>query len=99
MDFATPKNMKNEETMHTLAEMWSNATWREYIVNSRNQKIVGLRAIKTGTLEGDALELSRQNGEIQSIEELIRVMKIAYEDANKLQQSIKDSPKIESINS
>lgn len=84
-DFTTVKDLRNEETMQMLAELWANKTFREYIVNLRNIEIQGLKKIKTGTIEGDALELQRGNGRIEAIEKLMAVAQNCYASFEKIQ--------------
>ena len=82
--YTTVKNMHNEETMQMLAEIWANRTFREYIFNLRNIEIEALKKIKTGTIEGDALELQRGNGRIEAIENLMKTARNCYESFEKI---------------
>lgn len=82
-EYQNPKNLMNAEVTHMLAEMWANSDFREYLWNERNKYIKSLKSIKTGTIEGDALELNKKQGNIESIERLLFDMKTAYANINK----------------
>jgi hypothetical protein len=82
--FKTVKNLANEETLQMLAETWSKRSFREYIMNLRNIYIQDTKKIKTGTIEGDALELQRNNGRIEAIEKLMSVAQNCYNDFEKI---------------
>lgn len=82
-EYKNPKNLMNAEVNHMLADMWANVDFREYLWNERNKYIKGLKSIKTGTIEGDALALSKGQGNIESIERLLFDMKTAYANINK----------------
>ena len=82
--FTTVKDLRNEETLQMLAELWANRTFREYIFNLRNIEIQNLKKIKTGTIEGDALELQRGNGRIEALEKLMSVAQHCYADFEKI---------------
>lgn len=84
LPFSTVKNLSNEETLQMLAEMWSQRTFREYMINLRNIYIQETKKIKTGTIEGDALELQRNNGRVEAIEKLMQVAQNCYEDFEKI---------------
>jgi len=83
-DINTPKNMMNAQTMEMLAKWWTDTQAREYLMNSRSQQIWALKKIKNKSFEANALELAEKNGRISYIEELLQLMKIAYEDIAKL---------------
>ena len=87
--FSTIKNLANEETMQMLAELWANKAFREYIVNVRNIYIQDSKKINTGTIEGDALALQRNNGRKEGIEKLMAVAQNCYEDFEKIKSKRK----------
>lgn len=84
----SPKNLMNAETLQMLAEWWANPKTREYFINSRVQQVWALRKIENKNIEADALELSKRNGRISYIEELLLLMKTAYEDKNKIKAKL-----------
>ena len=85
MKFTTVKDLRNEETLQMLAELWANRVFREYISNLRNIEIQNLKKIDTGTIEGDALKLQRGNGKVEAIEKLMSVAQNCYADFEKIQ--------------
>lgn len=84
----SPKNLMNAETLQMLAECWANPTAREYFTNSRVQQVWALRKIENKNIEADALELAKRNGRISYIEELLLLMRTAYEDQNKIKAKL-----------
>lgn len=80
-----PKNLKNAEMLQTLAEMWMNPVIRNWFENERSREVWKLKFIRTGSIEGDALELARQNGSVAYVENLLSAMKNAYKDYDKIQ--------------
>jgi hypothetical protein len=93
--FNTVKDLRNEETLQMLAELWANKTFREYISNLRNIEIQNLKKIDTGTIEGDALKLQRGSGKIEAIEKLMSVAQNCYTDFEKIK--IKRKPMVDEI--
>ena len=75
----------NAETLEMLAKLWADKTAREYFTNARVQQIWSLKKIKNKSIEADALELAEKNGRISFIEELLLLMRTAYEDNAKIQ--------------
>jgi hypothetical protein len=92
--FTTVKDLRNEETLQMLAELWANRVFREYISNLRNIEIQNLKKIDTGTIEGDALKLQRGNGKVEAIEKLMSVAQNCYSDFEKIQikRKVKNMP-------
>jgi hypothetical protein len=92
--FNTVKDLRNEETLQMLAELWANRVFREYISNLRNIEIQNLKKIDTGTIEGDALKLQRGNGKVEAIEKLMSVAQNCYADFEKIQikRKVKNMP-------
>ena len=80
----SPKNLRNQETLEMLAKLFADIKFRDWLWNERCKEVWELRKIKTGTIEGDALELSRQNGRISYVESLMNEIKTAYHDLDKL---------------
>ena len=80
-----------------LAELWAKKAFREYISNLRNIEIQSLKKIKTGTIEGDALELQRGNGRIEAIEKLMSVAQHCYVDFEKIKIKRKGKTMAEDI--
>lgn len=85
-EYTVPNKKITANVLHALAEIWANKEAREYLVNARNIQIKSLKNIKNGTIEGDALELSRKNGRIEMLEELLGVMASAFQDVAKLKE-------------
>lgn len=84
-----PKNLKNSQALEMLAKMWMDSEMRGYLENERVREVWTLKFIKTGTIEGNALALERQNGRIEYIEHLLNTMKNAYQDDEKIQVQAK----------
>ena len=82
--FTAVRDLRNEETLQMLAELWADRIFREYTMNLRNIEIQNLKKIKTGTIEGDALELQRNNGRIEAIEKLMSVAQTCYKNFEKM---------------
>ena len=80
----SPKNLRNQETLEMLAKLFADIKFRDWLWNERCKEVWELRKIKTGTIEGDALELSRQNGRISYVESLMNEIKTAYHDLSKI---------------
>ena len=80
----SPKNLKNQETLEMLAKLFADTKFRDWLWNERCKEVWELRKVKTGTIEGDALELSRQNGRISYVESLMNEIKTTYHDLDKL---------------
>ena len=74
----------NAETMQMLAGWWMDSKVKDYFMNARTQQVWALRKIKNKSIEADVLELAERNGRISFIEELLQLMKIAYEDSMKV---------------
>lgn len=80
LEYKDPQNVMNQETLHALAETYGSKAYREYLLNFRNLLIKSLKTIKTGTIEGDALELARKNGMIAAIEDIVLASRSAFQD-------------------
>lgn len=93
MDNESPKNLRNAETAQMLGELFSNKTFREWLWNERAKEVWVLRTIKTATIEGDALELARQNGRISYLESFMNEIKNAYTDSEKIKTLNKEVSK------
>ena len=81
----------NAETLQMLAEMWANPKTREYFTNARVQQIWSLRRISNKSFEADALELANKNGRVSYVEELLLLMRTAYEDQLKIKSKLKNA--------
>lgn len=86
-EFKPPKKLPPSETVHMLAGLYANNEFREYLTNAKNIQINSLKKIKTGSIEGDALELSYKNGRVSILEELLYGMANAYQDIAKLKRT------------
>ena len=53
---------------------------------SPRDPIKSLKKIGTGTIEGDALELSKRNGRIAAIEDILLAQRDAYDGLNKIKK-------------
>ena len=80
----SPKNLRNRETLHMLAKLFVDKEFRDWLWNERCKEVWELRKIKTGSIEGDALELARLNGRISYVESFMNEIKTAYNDLEKL---------------
>jgi hypothetical protein len=92
-DYQDPKDLKNRETLTMLAEAWGRKAEHDYLFNLRNLYIKSLKKIKTGTIEGDALELAEKRGRISAIEDMLLAQRDAFELITKIKANEKANKK------
>lgn len=93
-DYEDPINIKSGETLHMLAKRWEDKLHKTYLLNFRNLWIKSLKTIKTGSIEGDALELAERRGRIAAIEDILLAERDAFENLTKLKKNLNGNKKI-----
>lgn len=86
MDYEPPKNLKNAETQHMLAELWANKDIRMYLYNERNKNIRDMSGIELTNIEHAALQLSKLQGRKDQMDTLLMDMRLAYDTINKIEK-------------